>query len=117
MKERISLSFLFCLSLVLPWGPFRLQAEQGAPLTREIPAITPSQAGEPSISPPRVPNLGEALKENPEHNIRLKEDDYLFVRQIPEWYMDKIATIHGEMKFPGVYSLGSSRRPGLPGEW
>ena len=45
------------------------------------------------------------MKENPEHNIRLKEDDYLFVRQIPEWYMDKIATIHGEMKFFGVYSF------------
>jgi len=50
-------------------------------------------------------NLGEALKENPEHNIVLEEDDYLFIRQIPEWYTDKTITLEGEVKFPGVYSL------------
>jgi protein involved in polysaccharide export with SLBB domain len=50
-------------------------------------------------------NLGEALKENPEHNIPLKEDDYVFVRQIPEWYTDKTVSLYGEVRFPGVYSF------------
>jgi len=50
-------------------------------------------------------NLGEALKENPEHNMPLKEDDYVFVRQIPEWYTDKTVSVDGEVRFPGVYSF------------
>ncbi len=55
-------------------------------------------------------NLGEALKENPEYNIPLKEDDYLFVRQIPEWYTDKTVTLEGEVKFPGVHSFARGER-------
>jgi len=50
-------------------------------------------------------NPGEALKENPEHNIPLTEDDYVFVRQIPEWYTDKTVSVDGEVRFPGVYSF------------
>lgn len=55
-------------------------------------------------------NLGEALKENPEHNILLEEDDYLFVRQIPEWYIDKTIILKGEVKFPGTYSSSKGER-------
>jgi protein involved in polysaccharide export with SLBB domain len=55
-------------------------------------------------------NLGEALKDNPEHNILLKEDDYVFIRQIPEWYTEKTVTIEGEVKFPGVYSFSKGER-------
>ena len=55
-------------------------------------------------------NLGEALKENSEHNIPLREDDYLFVRQIPEWYTDKTVTLNGEVKFPGVHSFSKGER-------
>jgi protein involved in polysaccharide export with SLBB domain len=50
-------------------------------------------------------NLGKALDENPVHNIPLKEDDYVFVRQIPEWYTDKTVSLEGEVVFPGVYSF------------
>ncbi len=50
-------------------------------------------------------NPGEALKENPEHNILLREDDYIFIRQIPEWYTDQTASMEGEVRFPGVYSF------------
>jgi len=50
-------------------------------------------------------NLGEALNENPQHNIQLEEDDYVFVRQIPEWYTDKTVSLTGEVVFPGVYSF------------
>ncbi|MEE9591311.1 MAG: SLBB domain-containing protein, partial [Thermodesulfobacteriota bacterium] len=55
-------------------------------------------------------NLSEALKENPEHNILLIEDDRVLIRQIPEWYTDKIITIEGEAKFPGVYSFSKGER-------
>jgi len=55
-------------------------------------------------------NLQEALKENPEHNILLQEDDHLFVRQIPKWYVDKTVSITGEVKFPGVYTFSKGER-------
>ena len=55
-------------------------------------------------------NLVEALKDNPEHNIPLVEDDYLLVRQIPEWYTEKSVTFLGEVRFPGVYSISKGER-------
>jgi len=54
--------------------------------------------------------LYEAMKENPEHNLLLEEDDHLFVRQIPKWYMDKVVSITGEVKFPGVYTFSKGER-------
>jgi protein involved in polysaccharide export with SLBB domain len=55
-------------------------------------------------------NLNEALKENPKHNVLLKEDDHLIVRQIPKWYVDKAVSITGELKFPGVYTFHKGER-------
>ncbi len=55
-------------------------------------------------------NVGDALKNNPEHNILLEEDDYLFVRQIPEWYTDKTVILSGELTFPGEYSFSKGER-------
>ena len=50
-------------------------------------------------------DLGKALAGDPEGNIPLKEDDYLFVRTVPEWQLYKIAKISGEVKFPGNYTI------------
>ncbi len=55
-------------------------------------------------------NLNEALKDNPQHNILLEEDDYLFVRQIPKWYVDKTISVTGEVKFPGTYAFHKGER-------
>ena len=55
-------------------------------------------------------NLGEAVKENDKYNILLKEDDYVFVRQIPEWYTEKTCTIQGEANFPGEYSISKGEK-------
>ncbi len=55
-------------------------------------------------------NVGEALKENSAHNILLTVDDYLFIREIPEWYTDKVVTVRGEVKFPGIYSFSKGER-------
>ena len=55
-------------------------------------------------------NLGEALKENDKYNILLKEDDYVVVRQIPQWYTEKTCTIQGEVNFPGEYSIFKGER-------
>jgi protein involved in polysaccharide export with SLBB domain len=48
-------------------------------------------------------NLEKALAGVPEHNIRLQDYDHLIVRPIPELEFDRIATISGEVKFPGDY--------------
>ncbi len=55
-------------------------------------------------------NLQDALRESPEHNFLLEEDDNLIVRQIPKWYVDKTMTIGGEVKYPGVYTFQKGER-------
>jgi protein involved in polysaccharide export with SLBB domain len=55
-------------------------------------------------------NLQEVLRENPDHNLVLEEDDHLFVRQIPKWYIDKTVNISGEVKFPGAYTFHKGDR-------
>ena len=55
-------------------------------------------------------DLMEAMKETPDHNIFLEEDDHLFVRQIPKWYLDKKIAITGEVRFPGVYTFQKGER-------
>lgn len=41
----------------------------------------------------------------PQDNIRLQENDRLFVRRIPGYELHRMATIDGEVQFPGRYSL------------
>ncbi|HKZ57915.1 MAG TPA: SLBB domain-containing protein [Thermodesulfovibrionales bacterium] len=50
-------------------------------------------------------NLEKAIAGETESNIPLKEDDYLFVRSVPEWDLYKTVTISGEIKFPGTYTI------------
>ncbi|RKZ28015.1 hypothetical protein DRQ29_02555 [bacterium] len=38
-------------------------------------------------------------------NIELKKDDFIFVREIPDWKTMKSVTILGEVNFPGTYAL------------
>ncbi len=57
-----------------------------------------------------VINLERALTGEPESNIPLKEDDYLFVRTVPEWELYRTVTIQGEVKFPGTYTIKKGER-------
>lgn len=50
-------------------------------------------------------NISKALNEDPEHNLTLEKNDYLFIRTIPEWGLYKTANISGEVKFPGIYTI------------
>ncbi|MCK4385245.1 MAG: SLBB domain-containing protein [candidate division Zixibacteria bacterium] len=45
------------------------------------------------------------VKQNPGVDIFLKEDDQVFIREIPEWSLQKIVTLEGEVMFPGKYAL------------
>lgn len=55
-------------------------------------------------------NLEKALAGDRENNIQLKEDDYLFVRTVPEWQLYRMVTLSGEVKFPGAYTVKKGER-------
>jgi protein involved in polysaccharide export with SLBB domain len=55
-------------------------------------------------------NLEKALTGDSESNIPLKENDYLFVRTVPDWGLYQTVTISGEVRFPGVYSVKKCER-------
>ncbi|MFA4911622.1 MAG: SLBB domain-containing protein [Desulfobacteria bacterium] len=50
-------------------------------------------------------NLEKALAGESESNTLLKEDDYLFVRTVPEWQLYRMVGVSGEVKFPGIYTV------------
>jgi protein involved in polysaccharide export with SLBB domain len=52
----------------------------------------------------------KAMAGDPEDNILLKEEDYLFIRTIPEWKLYQTVTISGEVNFPGTYTIKKGER-------
>jgi len=71
--------------------------------TAELTRVTPTQEGPKTeqiyVSP------SEALAGNPQYDIPLKEDDYLFVRSVPDWQLYRKVNVSGEFKFPGDFAL------------
>jgi protein involved in polysaccharide export with SLBB domain len=55
-------------------------------------------------------NLEKALAGDPAGNPELKEDDYLFVRTVPEWGLYRTVTVSGEVRFPGTYTVRKGER-------
>ncbi len=43
-------------------------------------------------------------------DIPLKADDYLYVRQIPDWGEKIVVTLAGEFRFPGTYAVAKGER-------
>ena len=69
----------------------------------EITRVTVTQSGpKTDIS---VIDLAAAMEGDPRQNIPLERNDYLFVRAVPEWSLYRVATITGEVKFPGAYTF------------
>ena len=50
-------------------------------------------------------NIEKALQNDAENNIALKQDDYLFIRTVPDWRLYRTVTLSGEVRFPGTYSI------------
>lgn len=56
-------------------------------------------------------NLDEAMKGNPKQDVPLKEDDYMFVRAVPEWQQQQsVVVVQGEVMFPGSYAVKKGER-------
>jgi protein involved in polysaccharide export with SLBB domain len=72
---------------------------QEAELTR----VTPTLEG-PKTEKIMI-HLEKALAGDPAANIPIKEDDYLFIRAVPEWDLYQTVAIRGEVKFPGTYTI------------
>ncbi|MCD6594135.1 SLBB domain-containing protein [bacterium] len=50
--------------------------------------------------------LGKIISNpNSSDNIKLQKDDFIFIREIPDWKTMKSVTILGEVNFPGTYAL------------
>jgi len=55
-------------------------------------------------------NLKKALAGDPNENIPLMENDYLFVKNVPEWKKLAVVDISGEVLFPGRYVIKKGER-------
>lgn len=93
--DRLTVKELLSLSGGLKPFAYKNEAE----LTR----VTPTSKG-PETSKIRI-NLEKAINGDPEHNIVLKEDDYIMVRAVPEWDLYKNVKITGQVRFPGTYTI------------
>ncbi len=69
----------------------------------ELTRVTPTADGPETRK--IIIDIDKALAGAPEHDIRLAEDDYLFIRNVPEWELYRTVVIKGEVRFPGTYSI------------
>ncbi|MBN1381631.1 MAG: SLBB domain-containing protein [Deltaproteobacteria bacterium] len=53
----------------------------------------------------QIINLRKALEGDPDHNLRLRPYDRLFVRKIPKWGVQLMVSVSGEVRFPGRYTV------------
>jgi len=50
-------------------------------------------------------DIEKVMASDPEHNILLQDYDHLVIRSIPELELDRVATVLGEVMFPGMYPI------------
>ncbi|MFN3740311.1 MAG: SLBB domain-containing protein [Thermodesulfovibrionales bacterium] len=74
----------------------------------ELTRVTPTPSG--PLTKKILIDLEKALKGDPEQDIPLQQDDYLFVRTIPEWELYRQVSITGEVEFPGIYTIKKGER-------
>ncbi|MDC4226481.1 MAG: SLBB domain-containing protein [Candidatus Manganitrophus sp.] len=69
----------------------------------ELTRVTPTPEG-PKTEKLLVA-LGRVLDGEEGADVALKENDYLFVRAVPEWELHRTVMIQGEVRFPGAYTI------------
>lgn len=52
----------------------------------------------------------KAVEGDPQHNVPLEMNDYLFVRTVPEWQLYRTVNVSGEVKYPGAYTIRRGER-------
>ncbi|MBI5188640.1 MAG: SLBB domain-containing protein [Nitrospirae bacterium] len=74
----------------------------------ELTRISITQAG-PKTERVNI-NLKKAIEGDPHENLILKSMDFLLVKNIPEWELNKRVLIKGEVRFPGTYVIKKGER-------
>ena len=80
-------------------GGLLYYASSEAELTRV--KVTPSG---PLTEQKRI-DVVKVMGEDPQYNVPLEINDYLFIRTVPDWKLYEIVAIQGEVKFPGTYTI------------
>lgn len=93
--KELTVSRLIALAGGLKPYAYKKQAE----LTRVVPTPAGPETKKSNI------DLERALAGDPAHDIALLDNDYLFIRNVPEWELYRTVTIKGEVKFPGTYTI------------
>jgi polysaccharide biosynthesis/export protein len=74
----------------------------------EVSRIDPGAISEGKTADVLYVTLGDTLNMDSESSkFRLRKNDIVFVREIPNWGMQENVWVTGEVRFPGVYSLTS----------
>ena len=77
----------------------------------EITRVTPTSEG--PVSEKIIVNVEKAMAGEAIHDIELNQDDYLFIRAVPEWNLYSKVSIVGEVLFPGEYTILKGERLSL----
>lgn len=80
-------------------GGLLYYASSDAELTRV--KVTPSGP----LTEQKTIDILKAITDDPQFNIPLEINDYLFVRTVPDWKLYRTVAISGEVKFPGTYTI------------
>lgn len=99
LREKMTLAELINLA-----GGLQYFASEWGELTR----VRPTEKG--PITEILTVNLTKAIQRDPQHDIPLMQDDYLFVRTVPEWQLYRQVIVTGEVKFPGRYAVKKGER-------
>jgi protein involved in polysaccharide export with SLBB domain len=90
--------------LVSQAGGLLITASNRAELTR----VTPTLAG-PMTRRFEI-DLSAALRGDPTHNLALEIDDYLLVHIVPDWELQRMVHVEGEVLYPGTYAMVKGER-------
>jgi protein involved in polysaccharide export with SLBB domain len=55
-------------------------------------------------------DLAKALAGDPQNNVALEMNDYIFVRSVPEWQLYRTVTVSGQVRYPGTYTIKKGER-------
>ncbi|RJQ17465.1 MAG: polysaccharide export protein [Nitrospiraceae bacterium] len=74
----------------------------------ELTRVTVTPSGPLTVQMPV--DVFKAMEGDPQHNIQMAVNDYLFVRAVPDWKLYRTVTVSGEVKFPGTYTIKKRER-------
>lgn len=94
MREKMSVSDLIKMA-----GGLRPEASAAGELTR----VKITEKG--PVTERLMVDLAGAMKQEQGKDVTLEENDYLFVRTVPDWQLYRIVHLTGEVMHPGAYAV------------